>query len=259
MNIFGWAMLGFGMIFVWAFVMNSELVSLFRFAGELGVAEGTIERVETTSASENEVPILRVVYGYTVGDRRLQGTSYTVDGATPGAPIEVEYRHDDPSTSRARGMRSETFPIWVVFVLIFPIVGLAFVVAGVRSGLRAIQLLEHGQLAHGKLVAKEPTNTRINHQTVYELTFEFEDDARRVRRAKARSHRPQILEDEAQEPLLYDPNSDHAVMLDGLPGGPHVDSGGDLVSRNAALAPAVLLLPAITVVVHGGYALFLLA
>ena len=98
----------------------------------------------------------------------------------------------------------------------------------------------------------EPTNTRINNQTVYKLTFEFTTDDGRRYEATARSHRPFVLEDEPQEQLLYDPyNPKKAVLLDSLPGEPDIDEWGNIQVANIGRSIRSLILPVAVVVING--------
>ena len=70
----------------------------------------------------------------------------------------------------------------------------------------------------------------------------------------AKTHRPEVLEDEEQELLLYDPSRPgYAVMLDNLPGNPRIDSAGDIRAGSAASALLVLVIPATALIGHGIY------
>ena len=89
----------------------------------------------------------------------------------------------------------------------------------------------------------------INDEPVIALTFEFttEDGARA--RVVERTHAAQLLEDDAEEPLLYDPRwPERAALLGHLPGAPRVDSRGRL---HVTLGPRTflpLLLPLVVVI-----------
>jgi hypothetical protein len=111
--------------------------------------------------------------------------------------------------------------------------------------LRASRLLGSGRMALGKLIAKEPTNMRVNNRTVYKMTFEFVDGNGRTCTMRTRTSEPEKLEDDAEERILYDPERPEcAVTLDTLPGGAEVDESGNLRVSNLRQALAYLLLPA---------------
>lgn len=132
----------------------------------------------------------------------------------------------------------------------FPFIGLTFIGIGLRKGLRGIRLLRRGMTASGRLVSKKPTNTQINGQRVFELTFEFTAADGKRYLAKASTHEPGPLEDNAAEPLLYDPaDPTIAVMLDDLPGRPRIDDSSVTRTHDGSVIP-LLLLPGAAIVGH---------
>ena len=252
----GWFFFGFGMIFFWAFVLNSELPTWASFRGELETARGVVTHVEATKASENHARIYANHYSFTGPDRiQYEGVSYSTGTQRhKGDAVIIEFPKGNPATSRIQGMRMGQFGAAVVFVLIFPLVGLGFMLPGLWSGIKANRLLVNGKEALGTLKSKVPTNVKVNKRTVYKLTFEFVAEDGYTYQAVAKSHRPEILEDEAQEPLLYDPSDPrNAVMLDSLPGLPRIDERGQIQTRSHLKALLVLILPALTIIGHGTY------
>lgn len=142
---------------------------------------------------------------------------------------------------------------WPLYLVIggFPLIGLTFMTIGLRKGLRGVRLLRRGMTATGRLVSKQPTNTRINKQTVYELTFEFTAGDGKRYKAKASTHEPKSLEDDAAEPLLYDPADPNvSIMLDDLPGRPRIDDTSVTRTQDGSVLP-VLFVPALAVLGHG--------
>jgi hypothetical protein len=138
--------------------------------------------------------------------------------------------------------------------VIFPIVGIFFIIPGVNKARRAIRLLTIGEQTTGRLKSKEETNTRINKCPVYKLTFEFETRHGQISQATAKTHLVENLEDEHDEPLLYDPmEPSNAVMLDNLPGLPRINADGQIRVRSGVSALSCLLVPVATVVGHTGY------
>ena len=126
--------------------------------------------------------------------------------------------------------------------------------AGLRKGLTASRLLTIGEQAKGRLKSKVATSTQINRKPVYKLTFEFTTPDGRTHKAIGKTHKPELLEDEAEEPLLFDPiRPSYAVMLDALPGSPRIDESGNVKAGSAAAALLWLALPTVTVLGHSGY------
>jgi hypothetical protein len=263
LNQFGWLWLGFSLVFVWIFGLNADFTPASFALGPTETARGIVSAVELTNASENETDIYAIHYSFRVErfETEYQGISYTTGREfSPGQEVTVEYISTTPTTSRIQGARGGMFSPWILCVVgIFPLVGLGFLIAGLVNGIKSNRLLTHGQIGWGTLVAKEPTNTRINGQTVYKLTFEFTTDDGRRGEVIAKTHLPYILEDEPKEQLLYDPyNPSSGVMLDNLPGAPDIDELGNLqvVSFGRSILP--LVLPAVVLLVHSTIFVFIM-
>jgi hypothetical protein len=246
----GWAFFGFGMIFFWVFALQADL-SFATFRNATGRADGRVLHTRKTGASENEQQVHASHYQYSVAGRTFEGTSYTTGGApAQGDSVEVEFDEGNPGRSRIAGMRRAPFGPGVLFVLLFPAIGLVWLYLATRSGFRRNRLLAQGILAQGTLKNMEETNVRINGRPVYALTFEFIDRRGQRQKALARMTDPDRLRDDATEPLLYDPeNPSRAYLLDELPARPSVEQNGDLAGR-AGVALAVLILPAIVIGAH---------
>lgn len=247
----GWAFFGFGMIFVWAFVGNAEIAWAWR-AGPTAEIEARVLGSVDTGASINETPVRGTRYVFEIAGREFENLSYATGRAlSEGDTAIVEYSTEDPRTSRIKGMRSAMFGPLTLIVLIFPAVGLALVLGSLRGRLRELHVLRHGLAGFGRLVDKSPTNTRINNQIVYRLRFEFRTRDGRSGYAEACSHQPASLEDESEEPILYDPQDpSRAVVLDGLAGKAGIGTDGRLQgSVGAALAR--LILPLATLAGNG--------
>jgi len=259
MTQFGWAFFGFGLIFFWVFFPAIELVSLVEFRGERETAPGTVVECEETNCKENETRVYAIHYAFTASDGvERRGVSYTT--GTPvaaGETVTVEYPKGRPSASRIQGFRRSMFSVWASFVAIFPLVGLAFILVGLRRGIKANRLLAHGKLGHGTLKDKQPTNVTVNNQRVWKLVFEFRADDGRTYETTVKTHETRLLEDDAEERLLYDPwDPNYVMMLDNLPGSPAIDEAGHLQSASPLRSLAVLILPLLTIVGHSTYALW---
>jgi len=143
------------------------------------------------------------------------------------------------------------FGPFVAFVLIFPLIGAAIVYFSLTVGAKRNDLLRNGVLAYGTLTGKRPTNMTVNKRRVFELTYAFTAQDGRQCEATANSSITDKLEDDAQEPLLYDPNDpSRAFLLDDAPARPQFNEIGELKGRPAA-AIALLILPAIVIIGHG--------
>ncbi len=256
----GWLLLGFGLVFFWAFVCRADLTSWYRFRRALAVAEGQVTRSGYTGATEGGskhrrgTPIYKNEFRFVVDDKEYTNASYAVGARLPvGRKLTVQYLTNDPTIARIQGMRTNVFGPGVLFVMIVPLVGLGLIVFALSRRSKACRLLIHGIPTTGKLIAKEATRVKENNRTVYKLTFEFETGDGRSGNATARTNAPERFQ-ETGEPLVYDPEyPDRAVMLDNLPGAPHIGEDGHVYCQQPSRALFSLVVPLATVVGHGIY------
>jgi hypothetical protein len=256
-NQFGWIFFGFGMVFVWIFTLHADLASIFLFRLETKTTIGIVESIQSTNATENDIEVYEIQYTYfdNLGEQHSDA-SYTTGYPSIEARVNVEYVAAFPSISRVAGMRRELFGPGAILAIIFPMIGLGFLTFGVRYGIKANRLLSRGRITFGKLISTEHTGASINNRPVLKLTFSFTTDAGLDWEAVAKTHEPEDLRDELEEPLLYDPNDPSAaVLLDDLPGSTEFDSSGNLITASFWETVKVLLIPGLTVVGHGIYLL----
>jgi hypothetical protein len=249
----GCVIFGFGMVFFWAFAGQADH-SFVTMRGDIARTDGKVIEVVPTAASENETQVMANHYQYSVAGQTLTGTSYTTGAeAAAGEIVTVEYKPDDPLRSHIAGMRRGLFGPGALLVTIFPAIGLGIVIFAIRGGFRRAHLLGVGLPATGKLINKTRTNTKVNKQQVYELTFAFQARDGRLCETKVRTHQTARLEDETAEPLLYDPEQpSRAYVLDEIPGRPTFDGLGELEGRPLA-ALLSLVIPASIVALHVWY------
>jgi len=260
----GWLFLGFGLIFVWAFAVHVDLSGPMRLITPQVETRGQVTGIEDTDISEGGdddspgTPIYRILYRYAgPGGRILEGASYSVGtDLQPGEPVRVEYAAANPENSRIVGLRQAPLPWVVLFVLIFPLIGLVMVVYSLVEGTRASRLLRIGVLAQATLISAEPTSMSVNNRPVVRLTFDFTDAEGSLHEVTTRTNAPERLQDQQTELVLYDPRRpDEAVMLDSLPGSPRLDADGVLQVESSYLSYALLIIPALTVTGHLAYLL----
>jgi len=246
----GWGILGVGMLFFWIFGANADY-SFLTFAGSHPTVQGTITRVDKTNASEDRGEVHANHYQYSVAGRSFSGVSYDTGGsAAQGDAVTVEYSDSDPGRSRIAGMRRSMFGPAAAIVAIFPLLGLAILVPAELSGKRRNRMLRYGYFTTGKLTGKAPMNVMVNGRQMHELTFEFKTRDGQKAEAKARTSDSSLLEDDKNEPLLYDPEDPtFAFLLDEVPSRPEVEPNGDLRGRPAA-ALGALIFPGLIVAVN---------
>jgi hypothetical protein len=257
LGIIGWIFMAVGMLFA---VVFGSLVDLTNW-DDAKTTEGWALGWEETSSEVNGHPVIANHFAYTVNEVPYEGTSYAnSEGLAVDEPVTVEYIPDEPANGRIRGMRSSEFPAWVLlFTGIFPLVGFGLALAQFIKGSRMVTLLQIGQAGLGRLVAKDPTNTRVNNRMVWAMTFEFEDDMGRTHKAVARTVTPHDLEDEPEERLLYHPaHPEKALLMDSLPGLFKVTAAGGWQNVRRGQAIGAALPPLIAIGFSGLLALVLL-
>jgi hypothetical protein len=133
-------------------------------------------------------------------------------------------------------------------------VGGVMVFFSLREGLRAARLLGTGRLAFGKLASVAGTGTTINNRQVMAMTFQFRAHDGATYDVTSKTHRPEALDDQEEELVLYDPDDPtRGVALDALPGSLQVHQSGEIRPRHPITCLATLIVPGLTLVGHGLY------
>ncbi|MCB0705797.1 MAG: DUF3592 domain-containing protein [Saprospiraceae bacterium] len=230
---FGWAFFSFGMIFVWVFGMQSTAVNVLKPIGKSVETTGTLTAVSMTSASQNEDNIYRYTYTYIHAFREYEGRSYgTASDKKAGDQIPVRYSQKHPERSVIPGMRRAVFSAWVLFVVLFPLVGLGLIISQILKNVEYLRLLRFGTATKGRLVDKSRTNKTVTindvSYPVYAFSFQFEHNGE-IYKSKAETHLTERLEDDSQEIILFDAlNPTYNLVFDAMPGGPRIDDAGYL-------------------------------
>jgi hypothetical protein len=131
----------------------------------------------------------------------------------------VHYSPEDPGLACIEGMSMTSIPLWsFLLVLPFLLVGFFLAVKGIRKGIRSIHLLRFGILGQGTFLRQEDTGMIINNRHVYKLFFELKANDGNTYEVSSSTSRPEKLQDEAFEKLVYDAaNPADAVLIDSLP------------------------------------------
>ena len=235
MQQFGWIFFCMGSLFSWIFIPLSDVKYWFEFGKEWKEVPGKVVSAEATNSAVNEETVYQYLHSFEVGGQRYTGKSYSVgQDFQGGEAVSIRYDAKNPSDSHMAGSRRAVFPAFVLFVLIFPLVGLGFIVHAIRHNLRAIKLLEIGDFTRGKMVTKESTNSvvKINNTSypVYKYGFEFEAGGK-CYTATCKTHQAWLVEDEEREIILYDKfNPDLNVVYDAAGNMPAITEQGMLAT-----------------------------
>lgn len=185
------------------------------------IGKAVITSISNTNASENDVAIIRYNYSYSVNGKNYSSSSFTKGERAifVNDTVPIQFDKNNPSFSRIQNMRMAEFDgTWLLFIFIFPFVGIVFLVISLIKGRKNISLVKNGFLTKGSVTNKEATNVRINNRTVYKVYFDYTANDGVQRRAFTRTHQPEKVEDEEKEQLLFNANNpEEAVLLDTLP------------------------------------------
>jgi hypothetical protein len=253
-----WSGFALVMMFLWSIVTESP------FSPYDENRSGVVDAIRDTGSTHHDHRLYAVDFHF-ADDHGIarHATSYTIDPpARPGSPVSVEVVRDEPWRARIDGMdvHKSSAP-WYFGLLLLPFVGIGAYLwrSRIREARLALDLLRDGLYTRGKVLAKKPTGLTYSdlggEYKEYEVEVEFRDDRDSLHRAKVKTLHPELLEDDALEPIVYDPDQpSRATTLDHLPGRPVIEPDGSLVARSGfpyhlAILPAVCVLaPAGTVV-----------
>jgi hypothetical protein len=209
-----------GMLSVWVFVGDIRPVDAWRLARSETTAQATVTGVAETAGTENDVRVYEYRFTFSTPDEQtVVGRCYSTGQLwSIGDRVTVQYVPGEPSVARLEGARLSTFSPWVLFVLLFPIVGaVLFTITTVR-GLRQVTLLRHGEVAAARTIFEQATNTYVNDEQVMKYTYEFQGLDGQVYSGSARALRRAEIGDEAEEPVLYLESSPRlSTLVDALP------------------------------------------
>ena len=198
--------------------------SLALSAGPAATARGTVDAVEDTSYKVNSRRVHQLSYTFEIDGQEQSGQCYLAGGSyAQGCPIQVRYLVGRPELNCVAGGTFDPAGNFTLFIVIFPIVGLAFFIGGLWSATvgvgRELALARDGFLAEGRVTAVERTSVRVNRQYRYRVAVDFDAlgphqmsyfaygyDVERARR---------WMESNAVVRVIYDrQRPEHALVLD---------------------------------------------
>lgn len=253
---FLWAFTAFGLLFCWIFVARCEAVTWIEHLCEHREAQGHITTQSETGASEND----EIVYAHDYEFQAEDGRSYSAAAFTtgfplkPGALVHVQYCRSRPERARIEGARARHFGPGALLALLFPLIGGAVLASMIRTGLQFGSLFAHGLAAQAGLMNKR--KIQGENAVSWEMTFSFKAADGGEHEVKVTVDNTRPLEDEKTELVLYDRDQPkRAVLVDQLPPYAELDDDGAVVSASPAGALLVSLLPLLTVLGNGAYAI----
>ena len=260
-NRIGWPILGLGMVFFWVFSLESDLMNIRKFSGQLKEAKGRVTMERGTGAIVNGIEVEEYTYQFWTPQGLFTGKSFSREQHyNLRNEVDVEYVENKPEFNRIKGLRTAEYGIAVgLLPLIVPFIGFLMIYLGIRGGQQTIKLLRYGKVGYGKLFKKAATGREINDQVVYQMFFEFEASDGNKYHVETNTHEAHLLEDEEVEVLLYNErNPNEAMMFDSMPGEPEADEHGNIKGKGLSVAFGALLVPILAIVGNLVYATILI-
>jgi hypothetical protein len=227
---FGVFFILFGSTFLFAFGVPTAVKYLPLTLGmPTGTTSGRMISYTKTNATENDRPVYRLEYDYTVNGTKYISSAY--ETATSSYQYEVKttgwnpreypviYLLSSPELSTIRGMRPTTLPlIAMLLVLIFPTVGSFFVFFGLKGYKTKLRILKNARRATGKVTSISPSNVRINNQPLMNVTLTQTNAFGETNEVTVQTLTPNLLTDSPQEALIYnEQNVKEVLTIDDQP------------------------------------------
>lgn len=184
-------------------------------------APGAVEYISGTGTEINGRRVYKYGYSFSAADgKRYTGTDEQFVGiAVQGDTVKIRYSAKNPEISEFADFRESVMPWWIMlFIGIFPGIGLIILALAISKTQRTIAVLKVGETAWGQFAGQEPTNTKVNKQTVYRLFFKFTAPNGQEYTATGVTHKTYALKDEENELVVFDPNKpENAFPADAFP------------------------------------------
>lgn len=244
---FGWIFGTVGMIFVWALGLPHSVALWVVHPRDLVPVTATVVESHPTNMSINKVPVFKHTVAWTIEGQEHRGVAFTT-GSGPGqnVPLRAQASRTQQYVE-VEGMRTTMVDTFILFVLLFPGIGLSIVITSVTRNARALTLLKNGRPAKGKFLRVEPTNMRVNKQPVMRYWFSYSVQGRNYE-VSGDSLDGRTLTDDVEEPVLYHrDNPGRAVLLGALAGDPRLNEDGGFTTSGGA---GSVVLPILFVIVN---------
>ncbi|TAG42364.1 MAG: hypothetical protein EAZ31_06255 [Cytophagia bacterium] len=162
----GWGVVVFGQVFFISFAMQADF-SDFYLGKNSPKTKGKIIEINNTNARINKRFIYEFHYEYEVKTKKLKAFSYSTNkDIQVNDIVNIEYMNNKPEYSRIEGMQQKTFPIYAISLVIITLVGITIVVINLLKQIKNIQLLKTGIITKGKFIKMEPTNVKVDNQSI---------------------------------------------------------------------------------------------
>lgn len=257
----GWFMLALGSFFFWTTAVNSEVKYFFeKHSKDWQSKAGVILEADSTGIREQGRQVWKYRHSFALEDYRYKGTSYSVGKKFDAGQIAfIRYDPENPTINFIIGLKRSAHRWQVNLLLLIPLLGFVFVVSAIRQNLRFLRLLKIGDFTRGEMTEKLATGRTVKEGAqvlpVFKYLFRFEYGGT-IYLASCRTHRTNLVEDEATESILFDRfNPAYNLVYDAVPNVPVINAAGKM-EPVPGWKGWVLFLPAFTLAVNLVFLLF---
>lgn len=244
----GWGFLFVGLIFFWVFGLPAVLEELVQFSFTTTTSQGIVKETKRTDSTINNQFIQSVNYTYLYKGEKYEGHTYTLRNFQIGEKVPVEHRIEYPEISRLAGYTNSKFGYPILFLLIFPLIGLILILLQARKVWNHFQLMRIGIPATAKILSKQPAGQRENGKLVYSLKLQFKDSVDIERTTSINSVFPDSEHEEDIAIFYLEDRPEIANTTSNLPCRPLIKQDGTIeFSKDIVIFK---LVPAITIAVH---------
>ncbi|MDO4550131.1 MAG: hypothetical protein Q4C96_02630 [Planctomycetia bacterium] len=241
--IFGWFFACFGMIFVCVVTANINWQEFSPFARWEKSGTAVLISSESTNLSMNDAKIYKhTLEKIDATGQKHTGECFSSTDMSPrvGEEMEVEclkgtetYRI--PGTSLGKMGSIRTSFLILIFVLIFPIVGMCFLLSQIRKGVRNWWLIKYGEVAKGLVTDVSPTGTRINEQPVMQVTYEYYVRGEKFLGTMASMNIDRLTDGKCEVLFVNTEKPKNIFVLDFFPKGIRVEEGTGVIKVHSFL------------------------
>lgn len=257
----------------WLFLLIMIIPNLAAFCDKPAVA-AKIEAFQFSGPTEEISATVNVRgYQYRYNNKVYQGRSYprAIDDTPVGETVLIEVVKSKPWLSRIVGRRTyradKNWPAMLWLLVLLPLVMLVITIS--RNSPK-VRLLQTGLFADARLLStrrtrlsslasifpenlKPSSNSADDTIKADEFVFEFERDDGRKQVTTMRTQFPRKLK---RHVVIYEPkHSNFAMLLDAIPGKPHLDFDSKYEYSGRTLFAIMLILPLLSITSPAWYLL----
>ncbi len=167
----------------------SSISFLHQLIPDLLLNISSTKSTATVKSIENDYSVLyddeypyEITFSYNVGNTSYTGSSSSFNSSLISdfiinKPVNIEYSNIVPSLARIQGMKISSIPLWILFILFFPITGLILTIVSIRSNEKEKNAYKYGIPAIAAIIHKGyDYSSTSNGKHPYQIIWKFKAD-----------------------------------------------------------------------------------